>query len=629
MKVTIKNLCVLLFLLIVILTSCQTGKNKGKIWLPDKELTAIAIAPDATEREKKSANEIVEYLYKITDKKIPVKIISGKAIPDGIIAVGKLAISAGIISEDELSKVASDGYAIKINKTGGAICGYRDLGTLYGAYAFLRQSGVNFYSKDCEIINKNENLRIAETSSFVKPHFEMRALFKLDVYFKGMVPDPKLGYTPYDDMGYPGDLGAPEERNWVHSASFLMPYRLFGKDHPEFFAMQKDGSRYKPGIGPPGHLCLSNEEMKKAGAERLLFLIDKQKERTFFVVTQGDGRSNSWCQCNLCRSLDAIAGDHMTDRLLEYVNYNARIVAKNYPGKKILTLAYTEATSRPPQRLMPEPNVMIMYCPYPPQTNCQSHDLNCPQNEVGLQELKGWIAKCPDNMYIFDYPRGYSSWYEPFGSFYATMDKLKFYSENGIKGIIQCVVPTSFTDLFIFVQGRLLWNPKADVESLIDEFFKAYYGPAAEYMREYFNFMHSEIKNRPVHQMCEGSNPELVTGQYADKALSILTKAQNSVTGDQIKLKRIDLEKFCVLWSDIDQRNTVKNNLETTLDEHIKRLGETVRIAWDMQLIQVSRKHNFKNWIREVAPLWIQAEPWYYDPAVNVFLANPENLFKL
>ena len=90
MKVTLKKLCVLLFLLIVILPSCQTGKNKGKIWLPDKELIAIAIAPDATEREKKSASEIAEYLYKITDKKIPVKTVSGRVTPDGIIAVENL-----------------------------------------------------------------------------------------------------------------------------------------------------------------------------------------------------------------------------------------------------------------------------------------------------------------------------------------------------------------------------------------------------------------------------------------------------------------------------------------------------------------------------------------------------------
>jgi len=32
------------------------------------------------------------------------------------------------------------------------------------------------------------------------------------------------------------------------------------------------------------------------------------------------------------KALDAEPGNHMTDRLLEYVNYDASVVAKNYSG---------------------------------------------------------------------------------------------------------------------------------------------------------------------------------------------------------------------------------------------------------------------------------------------------------
>lgn len=107
--------------------------------------------------------------------------------------------------------------------------------------------------------------------------------------------------------------------------------------------------------------------------------------------------------------------------------------------------------------------------------------------------------------------------------------------------------------------------------------------------------------------------------------------AQATVANDSIRLRRVEAEKFCVLWSDINQRNTVNNKLSVSLDEHIQRFREMVRIARDLKIIQISNdrdKANFKGWVRSVAPLWLQSEPWYDDPAVDILIAQPENLFK-
>lgn len=617
----------------LLVVSCvwTTGKQGQHYQLGSNELTSIALASNASEREMFAANELINYFCKITGEKLPLIKVNNSIVPQGAIAVGDLAVSSELIKKEELDSVGEDGFVIRINSNNGALCGLRDLGTLYGAYELLKQVGVKFYAHDCEIIPSMSSLSIPELNLSVEPLYDLRSLFKLDVYYPGQTPSPKLGYTPNDDLGYPGDLGAPEERNWVHSASFIMPYRIFGKENPEYFALQKNGQRYKPGDGPPGHLCLSNEEMRKAGAERLLHLIEKQKDRKYFVITQGDGRSKSWCHCDKCKAFDSIPGDHMTDRLLDYVNYNAKIVAENYPDKKILTLAYTEATARPSARILPDSNVMVMYCPYPPQTRCQSHGLDCPQNPEGYTELKGWLAKCPENVYIYDYPMGYNTWYEPFGSFYSMVDKMNYYSSNGIRGMVECVVPSNFTDLFIFVLGHLLWDANADVEALIDEFMSSYYGKAASAMREYFNFMHHEIDFRQIHQMCEGPNPDLVNPEYANNALQIFRLAQAAVANDSISLRRVERDKFTVLWSDINQRNTRNNELTVTLDEHINRLEEMVRIARDMKVLKVGNRASlatFKEWIRSIAPLWLQTEPWYKDPGVQVFLDYPENLYK-
>jgi len=57
---------------------------------------------------------------------------------------------------------------------------------MYGAYELLNRLGVRFYSKDCEVVPKIADLTIPGLVSSIKPHYDMRAIFKLDVYFHGL-----------------------------------------------------------------------------------------------------------------------------------------------------------------------------------------------------------------------------------------------------------------------------------------------------------------------------------------------------------------------------------------------------------------------------------------------------------
>jgi hypothetical protein len=625
---------ILFFSIIIVSCTPKTGNNKHTIKLNSSILKAIAISSQSSEREEFAASELVDYLYNITGERLSVIKTDNPEVEDGTIAIGNLALKSGIITQQEIDSVSRDGFVIKIGSNKGAICGWRDLGTIYGVYELLKQVGVKFYAQDCEIVPTITNMTVPEMSLSIKPHYDLRSIFKMDVYYPEFQVQSylKLGYTPNDDLGYHGDLGVPGERNWVHSASYLIPYQKFGKDHPEYFALKKNGQRYD-GVGAPGHLCLSNIEMRQVGAERLLSLVEQQRERSYFVVTQGDGGSTNWCQCADCKAFDSNPSIHMTDRLMDYINYNARKVTERFPDKKILTLAYTSATASPPTRIAPDSNVMVMYCPlHRPEPNydgeCHSHGLDCINNLWAKEDIEDWLSLYPDNIYIFDYPRNYFRWYQPFGSFYAMVDKMDYYFSNGIRGITFCVVPANFRDLFMYVMGHLLWKPESNVETLIDEFMSAYYGAAAPAIREYFDFMYNEIDVRDVHQHSEKSNPELVTAEFSDLALKMFEHGQKAVVKDSVLLSRVEFEKFSVLWADIDQRNIVRNNLSTDLSLHAKRFGELVRIAKEQKMINVGGRISFKEWIQQVSPIRVQNELWYNDPAIDILISHPENLFQ-
>ncbi|MBY5959180.1 DUF4838 domain-containing protein [Membranicola marinus] len=625
---------VVIFCLHILAASCgvDTEKQRPPFRLGNNDLNAIAISSNASEREKFAADELIDYFYKITDEKIPLIQIRDSIIPEGVIAVGNLAIESGIIARKELDSVTNDGFIIRINENNGVLCGWRDLGTVYGAYELLSRLGVKIYAQDCEIVPRKSIVMIPGMNLSIKPHYDLRSIFKMDVYYPGFQSYLKLGYSPNDDLGYHGDLGVPGERNWVHSASYLMPYQKFGKEHPEFFALKKDGQRYN-GVGAPGHLCMSNMKMRAVGAERLLSLVEQQKDRSYFVVTAGDGGPQNWCQCAECKAFDAKPGVHMTDRLMDYVNYNARKVTEKFPDKKILTLAYGSASASPPERIGPDSNVMVMYAPlHRPEPNydgeCHSHGLDCFDNLWAKEDIESWLSFYPDNMYIFDYPRNYYRWYQPFGSFYAMVDKMNYYATKGIRGITFCVVPANFRNLFLYVMAQLLWEPDSNVEDLIDEFMSVYYGTAAPDIREYFDFMYNEIDVRDVHQHSEKSNPALVTPEFSNLALEMFERAQKAVAQDSVLLSRVEFEMFSVLWADIDQRNTLKNNLSIDLATHAKRFGELVRIAKEHKMINVGGRVGFKEWVQQVSPIRLQNELWYNDPAIDVFISDPENLFQ-
>lgn len=608
----------------VVLVCVSTSAQAASVYFGDVEVTAVATVPGPQPFERQAANELVNYFEKITGKRLPQKHVAGEEIPTGTMAVGTLARKAGLISGAELAPLASDGFVIRVAGGKGAVCGYRDVGTVYGAYRFLEHLGVRFFAKDCEVVPKKERLVLADCDLRDKPFFDYRLFYMLEKFYDRS-PSLKLGNTLESEMGDPSDIGEPGY--WDHTSAFLVPYKTYGKTHPEYFALLKDGTRLHPTPGKPFHihLCLTNPDVRRISIERMLMLIGKQPERTYFVVSPGDGYD--WCQCERCQALDAVPGVNVTDRYLDFVNEVAQTIGKEFPDKRILAIAYTEATSTPPTRVKPGRNVFIVYCTYAPHTKCHQHDLTCELNKEGLADIEGWLTLCPGQVGIFDYPKMYGLYYEPFNPFYGMKRKLDWYASKDIRWLGWCVAPRSFLDLFLYAQSKQAWNPKVDVEALIDEFMAAYYGPAAKPMREYFDFVCREIDQRPVHQNCEAGRGQLVSAEFADRAYPMLDKARGAVAGEPICLERVELEKFCVLWSDIQHRNPRNGKLTISLAEFVTRLAEAVRIAKAQKIVRIGRASltpTMAEWLAAVAAAKLTVNPWYEDPWVSTLLSDPQ-----
>jgi hypothetical protein len=326
--------------------------------------------------------------------------------------------------------------------------------------------------------------------------------------------------------------------------------------------------------------------------------------------------------------MDAVPGKVMTDRLLDFVNHLAREVAKKYPDKILFTLSYTEATGPVPVRVKPDPNVRVMYCPYPWDWGCQSHAF-CEQNQKGMKDLADWVELCPKQLFIFDYSVGYKMPLEIFGSFYAMVDKIRYYAKSGIEGIQFCGSPRNFNSLFKYVMNKLMWNPEIDVDRTIDEFMNLYYGQeVGPLMREYFDLIYTEVRERPVHQMCEGNNPSLVTAELAQKGYGIFQRAISAAGSDDVIRSRIEDEKLFLLFSDLQNHHKVNGSVSEDLTAYANKLAEFASLAKERQLNSHERRKTMHEFFWNTARIRFEGDPWYSDPGVDRFLADPMSLLQ-
>ncbi|MCK5802042.1 MAG: hypothetical protein KAI66_04380, partial [Lentisphaeria bacterium] len=236
-------------------------------------VTRILVRKDAPERERLAASELASYIEKICGRKLTVTETDGPVGSAGDFVFGELAVSTGLISRKELKPMDRDGYVVRVERNRGAVCGWRDLGTVYGAYALIRQLGVKFYAPGCEIVPQTETLTMPACEIRRKPLLE----------FRQMTQNLKLGHTPSSDQGNPREIG--EAGGLVHAAAYLVPFDMYHEEHPEYFALQKDGKRLHRDPKAKRfdvHLCLSNPDVQRVSGERLMILMDKQPDRTFF-----------------------------------------------------------------------------------------------------------------------------------------------------------------------------------------------------------------------------------------------------------------------------------------------------------------------------------------------------------
>lgn len=548
---------------------------------------AIVVSNDASESELYAASELQKYIREIGDVNLPIvgcdEWKKGKRI-----IVGYNKDSKACFRRMKQPNSSDESFFYRSKRGDIIIVGGSERGTMYAVFSFLENElGCRWYTKDCTLLPARESYSFKKLN-----HKEAPAFFKRNIIYSE-ISDPSFRVhcrinerlitapkTPVDQIGGRYVFLAP------HTFSFILPVDKYYKEHPEYFALV-NGKRVKEQTQP----CFSNPDVLKICIEEVKTIMREHPEFDIVELSALDNRNQ--CKCLECTQIIDSLGNY-TDLFLNFVNQVADSVREEFPERKIEYLAYSN-TRTPPLSIKPRDNVIIRICNH---RVCHIHGFaNCESDESKqfYNDVVEW-KKVTDNLCCWEYATNFT-WYNiPFPNFYALQDNFALYNKLGFKGAFvqgnNYSYNGEFQALRIYVLTKLLWNPNLNLEEIIDDFISGYYGSSATYVRQYFDLIHSYIREDTHITPFSNYSESYYNEEMIAKARALFNKAKAFADNSEI-LKRLEVEELsiCLL-------KTIMNPQEAIEDGSYEQAKKVI----EREKIDVGSDNSEKALKRRVAP---------------------------
>ena len=433
---------------------CQ---NSGELVLASKGKAKvdIVVMEKADEPITRAAKELQLYLQKMSG-----------ATPE--ILVQKTENPVIILGEADALENTEIYYGIENGNL--VISGGSPQATLYAVYTFLeREMGCRFFSPKVEDIPQQARLTVPANLSYqYSPPIHVRTVHSRLFYDHPDFAD-KLRVTHEAFPFY-----VPKAR--VHTFHRFLPADQFYENHPEYYAL-RNGRRLTT------QLCLTNPEVLEIVRDSVEELLAQYPESNVVSVSQDD--NTQYCQCQSCEEIHQREGSP-AGSMIYFVNQ----IAEEFPEKMISTLAY-QYTRKAPLHIKPAPNVLITLC----SIECDRSAAIAEKCQDFARDLEEW-GKLTDNVRIWDYTTQFTNFLAPFPNIYTLKPNLELFEVNHAKWVFEqhSNHPSELFELRSYLTAKLLWNPQADADQIIDEFLEGYYEEAAPFVKSYITTIHEKIK---------------------------------------------------------------------------------------------------------------------------------------
>ena len=325
--------------------------------LPIADNYTIVLPDKADNIETRAAQQLAIYICKVTDF-APV-IVKEKDFDKKTKAfyIGKTNYAkTQNISFNELDR---EEWIIRTVNDDLIITGGYPRGTLYGVYEYLeKHAKILVLDEKTIIIPENKKLEIGKYNIRFKPAINQRCIHICNADDHPVLKEFNKGFSHFQTYnGMAKFLGGVRPHHTFNSYARKWPAK------PELYAMNSKGERMLPQKGKlTGQLCMTNPEARELTLKQLREFIANDRAKAakgkypppyVYDISQED---NSFkCECPSCKKLALREGSYSAP-LVDFINFIARDIAKDYPDVIIRTFAYTY-TAAPPKTIKTEKNV--------------------------------------------------------------------------------------------------------------------------------------------------------------------------------------------------------------------------------------------------------------------------------
>ncbi len=540
----------------------------------------VVLPESPTDVETNAAQELVDYVAKMTGTTIPV-VKEGEAVEAGIyVGNTKFAQDQKVTYP---TTEYGEGWAIKAIDGNLVLCGESVRGTLYAVYHLLEDClGIHWWTYTDEYVPTAEAALIwNEYSDSGSPAFKYRDmhpgalnstenLFHVRNRLNGHDAAPPAGFGGTENYGSPA---------YVHTFNLYVPDNMFG-EHPDWFSMV-DGQRVNN-----SQLCLSNKELLQYMIDKLAVYIEYDAQNCeqagialprWYSIVPADW--DKFCECEECATVIEKSG--LSGYLLKFVN----AIAETYPDISFDTLAYWQYKEVPLDDTKPADNVYIRFADNGMDVY---HSIDHQTNKTTYELLKGWKDLVKEGQYFFwDYLTTYANagpatWmYKLPDHFHALLDA----GVTGYFGEMENPINTDFWDMKMWLGAKMLEDPYQDFNALVDTFLNGYYGEAGPYIRQYLDMAESNLADYPVHVTfgTPANKPKWLALEDIIAAEEYFNQAAAAVKGNKdlsirVRAARLSLDRAILERFDYYTREAEKQGISFKIKELevCQRLVDTI-----------------------------------------------------
>jgi hypothetical protein len=468
-----------------------------------------------------AATVLADWIEKMTDVRLEIAYQPSSERP--AIYIGAAAIEAGLNLSDIASPTKEGLRIISDGETKILIAGQNEVSTMKAVCRFLEELGCRYFMDNelGEVYPKTETVSVGKLNITDKPALMLRRIWG----------SKWSGQSLWKVWNGAGGLTMSTGHAW---GSYI-DESLF-ETHPEYFAL-RDGRRRKG-----SWYCTSNPELRRVFADGVI-----SKGGYNPSVSPPDG--TGYCQCADCCAQDdpdnvepSSGQPSMTNRYVDFLDEVARTVAKVHADWLLSFYCYADYTQPPTLNRTLSPNLVAWIAPI---RYSRYHRIGSPNSSSRMQlaeVIDGWAAAAEHIAYR-TYNYNLAECLVPFSKLYVWKHDIPYLKKKGCIGInLETLTNWEIYGPHIYQSIRLAYDPDADSDALMDDYFMKFYGPGAgPFMKQYW----LSIDEAFAEMKCESGSffalHLVYTPQFLQELGALVKKASHAAIDDKTYSARVDM----------------------------------------------------------------------------------------